>query len=78
MYNSYGANAAGNPFAMRFDEFDGEGIRLRPAATWAEYPIENAVLKHGYGVGVNAGRLNGYACHFDASGTYADDPPVIS
>lgn len=78
LYKSYGLNAAGNPLVLRFDPFDGEGLRLRPAAMWAEYPIENAVLKHGFGIGISAGRLNGYAARFAASGTYADSPPTIS
>lgn len=78
LYKSYGMNAAGNPLVMRFDPFDGEGLRLRPATHWAEYPIENAVLKHGFGIGIAAGRLNGYCCYFNASGVYTDAPPTIT
>lgn len=76
MFKAYGSNDRRNSLAVRVSTdylftpvfLRGDGFRVSP--------LENMTLIHEYGVGVNRGRLNGYLCEFDSSGSYGN--PTIS
>lgn len=75
MFKGYGANNPRNPLAMRVDPQFGASPVLLSGEGHRHYPLENATIVHEFGIGVND-RLNGYACEFDSSGSYAD--PTIT
>jgi hypothetical protein len=75
LYKSYGSNDKRNPLAMRVDPKMGPGPVLMRGDRMREYPLEYAQVIHEFGIGV-ANRLNGYACFFDAAGSYT--APTIS
>lgn len=53
----------------------GPGAVLMRGEAFRQYPLEQAILIHEFGVGVG-NRLNGYACYFATSGSYTS--PTIS
>lgn len=70
LYRSFGANNMRNPLAVRYAPDFGPGAILLRGEAHRQYPLENATIIHEYGVGVNKGRLNGYACYFAGAGDY--------
>ena len=75
VYKSYGALDPRNPLAGRFAQLYGAGIFMKASQIY-NMPLVGASLVHEMGIGVGMGRLNGYACHFAASGNYV--VPTIS
>ena len=69
LYKSEGINDTRNPLAIRYSDDFGLGAILLRGESFRQYPLENAVILHEFGVGVR-NRLNGYACFFAASGSY--------
>lgn len=76
LYKSYGLGDQRNPLMVRYSADYGVGPVLLRGAAFQKFPIEEAVIHHDFGVGVSAGRLNGYACYFNAAGSYTD--PTIA
>lgn len=75
MYKSFGANAMGNPLALRYKPLRGAGA-LVIASENSSLPLVGATVQHDFGVGVGSERLNGYACYFAGAGDYVT--PTIS
>ncbi len=68
IYKSFGAFAGGNPLIWRYDEIEGRSAYLRMRQL---FPLDQAVLKQGFGIGV-ANRLAAYLISVAASGAYTD------
>ncbi|MBZ0309063.1 MAG: hypothetical protein K8I82_23565 [Anaerolineae bacterium] len=75
IYKPFGSRDPRNPLAVRYAKDLGPGAVLMRGEAFRQYPLEQAILIHEFGVGVG-NRLNGYACYFAASGSYAN--PTIS
>lgn len=75
MYRSYGTRNMQNPLKVRYaEDFGIQPILLRGEG-FRQYPLENAVILHEFGVGVG-NRLNGYAAYFAGSGSYTT-PTIV-
>ena len=75
MYKSYGTNNPNNPLALRYAPDFGAGPVLMRSPAFRMTPLEQVDFWHDIGIGMN-NRLNGYACYFNAAGSYVD--PTIS
>jgi hypothetical protein len=75
VYKPYGVGDERNPLKVRYARDLGPGAVLMRGEGFRQYPLEHAIVLHEFGVGVG-NRLNGYACYFNASGSYTD--PTIS
>lgn len=75
MFKPFGIGDQRNPLAVRYSPDLGVGALLLRGEGFRQYPLENAVIMHEFGVGCG-NRLNGYACYFAANGSYTD--PTIS
>lgn len=69
IYKPYGINDPRNALKVRYANDLGAGAILMRGEGFRQFPLEHAIVLHEFGVGVG-NRLNGYACHFAASGGY--------
>lgn len=72
IYKSYGDFHPRNPLAWRYDEDFGRGVKLRSRSL---YPLDQAVLRQRYGIGVN-NRTAAVLIRIGASGPYV--APVVA
>ncbi len=75
MYKAFGNGDQRNPLAVRYNPRFGVGAFLLRGEMLREFPLENAIIMHEFGVGVGS-RLNGYAATIAGSGDYV--VPTIS
>lgn len=71
IYKSYGALRPGNALVWKYDEIEGRNAVVRSRSL---YPLDNAVLKQGFGVNV-ANRVAAALIRIDAAGGYV--PPTL-
>lgn len=67
VYKSYGNLNPGNPLAWRYDELKGRNAVTRYRST---YPLDNAIIKQDFGIGVND-RTAAVLIYDDSGSTYS-------